>query len=199
VAPTRLTQFVFVVEMARNNFMNQGARNLRKVLTNFIQKERLFVLMCWSILFFKFWVMRDGRVHYSSSWICVLPSLNIRHHFLAFVLFIKLYPNTSRSWRHISIGRIFCVFKNSTTPRTSQLVGFQIFLLTLIILQHRKTKESARHSLGFLLRDYWGPWKLKWYNSLTCASAMHKWSSLSGWPLYVVLIYAKVFVSFLTS
>jgi hypothetical protein len=50
--------------------------------------------------------------------------------------------------------------------------------------ENRKTIESACHSLGLLLKDYWGPLTLKWCNLLTCTSAKCKRSLLSGWPLY---------------
>jgi hypothetical protein len=60
--------------------------------------KRLFVLMCWSILFFRSSVMRNGRPDRSSSWTFVLPSLNIRHHFLTFDSVITLSPYTAISW-----------------------------------------------------------------------------------------------------
>jgi hypothetical protein len=62
----------------------------------------------------------------------------------------------------------------------------------LTTTRNRKMIESARRSLGLLLKDYWGPLTLKWCNSLTCATARCKRSLLSGQPSYNSNINTKV-------
>jgi hypothetical protein len=63
------------------------------------REKRLFVIMCWSILFFKSSVMRDRHADHSSSWTYVLLSLNIQYHFFTFDLFITPSPYAAISWQ----------------------------------------------------------------------------------------------------
>jgi hypothetical protein len=90
---------VFVVEMLCNNFINQWTRNWGNFSWISSRVKCLFVLMCWSILVFKSSVMRDRLPDWLSSWTFGLPSLNIRHHFLAFHSFVTPSPYTAISWQ----------------------------------------------------------------------------------------------------
>jgi hypothetical protein len=105
------------------------SRNLREFLMQFV-KSRASILSNFSpISFFKSSVTRDGRPDRSSSWTFVLPSLNIRHHFLTLDSFVTPSPFTAVSCLWMSIERTFCAFKKRITDRTSQSAGLLIFLI----------------------------------------------------------------------
>jgi hypothetical protein len=93
--------------------------------------ERLSCRICSSVCFYKSSVMRDGRLNRSSSWTFVLPSLNIRHHFLTLNSFITPSPYTAVRCLWMSIARTFCTFIKQITDRTSQSAGLLIFLFIL--------------------------------------------------------------------
>jgi hypothetical protein len=81
-------------------------------------------------------VMKDWRLDRSSSWTFVLPSLNIRHHFLKFDSFITPFPYIAISY----------AFKNPITARTSHSAAFSIFLL---IFEYHKQFQNNRISPSF--------------------------------------------------
>jgi hypothetical protein len=88
-----------VMEMLRNNFMNQQTWNLQKFLMNFIKSE---TPICPDVLInLVFQVLSDGRwaPRCSSSWTFVLPSLNIRHCFHTSDSLITPSPYTAISWQ----------------------------------------------------------------------------------------------------
>jgi hypothetical protein len=66
----------------------------------------------------------------------VLRPLNKQHHLHTFPLFMTPSPITSTSWRWISTGRMFCVFKNRITECTSQLAGLVIDMVLYKTLWH---------------------------------------------------------------
>jgi hypothetical protein len=49
-------------------------------------------------------------------------------------------------------SQAFCAFNNRIAARTSQSAAFLIFLLTLNSTKNRETTESARYSLGLLVK-----------------------------------------------
>jgi hypothetical protein len=133
------------------------------------------------IVFFKSSVMRDGRPDRFSSWTFVLPSLNIRHHFLTFTHSYTFPTHYNRLTGNFIPTDILCI-QEPNYCLTSHSAGFLIFFLICKYYKNYKTIESARHLFGLLLKDYWGPLILKWYNSLIWPSAKRKRSLLSGRP-----------------
>jgi hypothetical protein len=107
-------------------------------------------------------VMRDWRPDRSSSWTFVLPSLNIRRHFLTFDQFITPPPiHCNKLTVNFNRTDILCIQKPNYRSHVT-LGGILDFLTTFLnTTKNRKTIESARHSLGLLLKDYWGPLTLK--------------------------------------
>ena len=72
-----------------------------------------------------------GRPLGFSSCTFVLPSLNNRHHFLTFPLFIAPSSHTSTIRLRISARRTFLVFRNRISDHTSQVAGFSILVFVL--------------------------------------------------------------------
>jgi hypothetical protein len=76
-------------------------------------------------------VTKGGRPLDSLSCTLVLPSLNNRHHFLTFPLFIAPSPNTSTIRLRISARRSLLVLRNRITDQTSQAARFSILVFIL--------------------------------------------------------------------
>jgi len=96
---------------------------------------------------------KDGRP--LGSWSCTLalPSLNNRHHFLTFPLFIAPSPHTSTI--RISARRTFLVFRNRITDHTSQVERFSIHVF---ILDHSELCVC-------------GVWGEEQYDSVQCSTS----------------------------
>jgi hypothetical protein len=69
--------------------------------------------------------IKDGLPLLCSSWTSVLPSHNLRHHFVTICRFITL-PQTATNCLWISAGRSHFTLSNRLTECTSHLAGLWI-------------------------------------------------------------------------
>jgi hypothetical protein len=96
--------------------------------------------------------------------------------FFAFTIFSTVHHSRETQW----VGQTLCAFRNRITARISHSARFSIFLP---IFKYYKKSQNDRISASFtwlVTKRLLRPVNLEWCNMLTCASAMHKWSLLSG-------------------
>jgi hypothetical protein len=134
--------------------------------------------------------MRDRRPDCSSSWTFVLPSSNLRHHFLTFDS-LPVHCNKLRV--NFNLMDILCIQKPNYSSYFT--IGGILDILTHFVILWKIANNRLSVPFTWLLtKRLLRPLILKLCNSLTCASAMCKCSLLSGWTSYYVYTSIRVYI-----
>jgi hypothetical protein len=115
-------------EVYRHNFMNKWPWNLNKMQGNWRNGESSVLWIFSSTVRTKSSLTTDGRPLRGSLCTFWRPLLKCLIHLRTIESLMACSPYTSQSWRRMSAGFMFLIFKKRITERISHAAGFSIFL-----------------------------------------------------------------------